>query len=501
MTISNETNRIQYNGNGVTTAFAFPYYFFATSDLVVILTDTTTSTDTTQVIGTDYTASGTLIDGVYSSGGTITFNTVPASGKRITIYRELTYTQETDYTNVDAFPEEAHEQALDRLTILTQQIKDDLKRSLLLPTSTTLSGLTIPSPEANKYLGWNATANNLENKETVEVSVTLPSFGGNALNYPRINAGANNFEYRTPANVRSDIKLVNAGNPNGSITGTDEGERLYDTTNDILYVYSGSGTVWYSIGGVRSGSLPANYHDVRIDYTDTNTITVLAGSRVRSSDDTTDIIFSANLTCALDVSGVNGLDTGSEAANTWYYLYAIYNPATLTSARLFSTVNEAVSGSITLPSGFTKKRQLRIAVRNNASSDIIPFSYRSLDAFIRFQNFETGVSPYRVYSGASTSWTGVSLATLAPPISTTVQLQSLYASDSAGVIDRSAFLRKTGTSLTAGIQIASTALSYESSLFVWDTDTNSSQSVDIRCTNVNGTLFLDVLGFYVTEVK
>lgn len=248
-------------------------------------------------------------------------------------------------------------------------------------------------------------------------------------------------------------------------------------------------------------ALPTNYHDVRINYTDANTITVLAGSRVRSSDDTTDIIFSANLTCALNVSGVNGLDTGSEASNTWYYLYAIYNPTTLTSARLFSTVNEAVSGSITLPSGFTKKRQLKFAVRNNASGDILPFSYRSLDAFIRFQNFETGVSPYRVYSGAATSWTGVSLATLAPPISTTVQLQSLYASDSAGTLGRSAFLRKTGTSLTTGIQIGSTALSFESSLFVWDADTNSSQSVDIRCTNINGTLFLDVLGFYVTEVK
>lgn len=194
MTISNETNRIQYNGNGVTTAFAFPYYFFATSDLVVILTDTTTSTDTTQVIGTDYTASGTLIDGVYSSGGTITFNTAPASGKRITIYRELTYTQETDYTNADSFPEETHEQALDRLTILTQQIKDDLERSLLLPTSTTLSGLTIPSPEANKYLGWNATANNLENKINI-TGTTIPSYAGNANRFVRINGTATDLTY------------------------------------------------------------------------------------------------------------------------------------------------------------------------------------------------------------------------------------------------------------------------------------------------------------------
>lgn len=295
---------------------------------------------------------------------------------------------------------------------------------------------------------------------------------------------------------------VNAGNPNGAITGLYEGQLLFDTTNNIPWYYSGSSTSWFTSNGTAlSFNLPPFYHDVRINYTDANTITVLADSRVRSSDNTTDIIFSSNTTCALNTSGAGGLDTGSEASNTWYYYYFIYNPTTLVSHIIASTVNEAVTGSITLPSGFTKKRQLRFAVRNNASSNILPFSYRPLDAFIRFQNFETGVSPYRVYSGATTIWTGVSLATLAPPISTTVQLQSWYGSDSAGILTRSVFLRKTGTSLTTGIQIALTSLSYESSLFVLDTDTNSSQSVDIRCTTVNGTLFLDVLGFYVTEVK
>jgi len=116
--------------------------------------------------------------------------------------------------------------------------------------------------------------------------------------------------------------------------------------------------------------LPTNYHDVRIEYTSASTITVLAGSRVRSSDDTTDIIFSSNATCVLSSSGAGGLDTGAEASNTWYYLYAIYNPTTDTNALLFSVTNESITGSVTLPSGYTKKRQLRYKLFNNASSNI-----------------------------------------------------------------------------------------------------------------------------------
>ena len=42
-----------------------------------------------------------------------------------------------------------------------------------------------------------------------------------------------------------------------------------------------------------------------------------------------------NLTVDITVSGVNGLDTGSEAASTWYYIWVIYNGTTV--AGLLST--------------------------------------------------------------------------------------------------------------------------------------------------------------------
>lgn len=57
--------------------------------------------------------------------------------------------------------------------------------------------------------------------------------------------------------------------------------------------------------------------------------------------------FSATINSA--VAGVNGLDTGVLAANTWYYKHAIYNPTTDTNGGILSLSKTAP----TLPSGFT----------------------------------------------------------------------------------------------------------------------------------------------------
>jgi len=297
---------------------------------------------------------------------------------------------------------------------------------------------------------------------------------------------------------------VNAGNPNGAVTGLYEGQLLFDTSNNIPWYYSGSGTSWLTANGTLSSfNLPANYHDVRINYTDANTITVLADSRVRSSDDTTDIIFSANRTCVLNASGANGLDTGSEASNTWYYLYAIYNPTTLTSALLFSTVNETVTGSITLPSGFTKKRQLRFAVRNNASSNIIPFRYYPREDLTLFRDYETTTTYQILTTGASTTFATVASSSLIPEISRRGALLARINGNSA-VVGRGLYLRETGSGLTTGKYYPATASAYGAASFSdYNVQLNSSQQFDYKVDSGGASCSADlfVMGFYNTEVK
>ena len=123
--------------------------------------------------------------------------------------------------------------------------------------------------------------------------------------------------------------------------------------------------------------LPTNYHDVKIEYVSASQIKILAGSRVRSSDDTTDIIVDSDITVDITTSGAGGLDTGSEASDTTYFLYLIWDSTNSVDSAVLSTVDESVSGSITLPSGYTKKRQILttgnsevLNIYNNSSSDI-----------------------------------------------------------------------------------------------------------------------------------
>lgn len=185
-------------------------------------------------------------------------------------------------------------------------------------------------------------------------------------------------------NTKYYIYAVLSSVTNGYVLSTrnaEGGQTLVDLPSGVAYkrqlqklLYNNtSGDIQSALITINQ-PLPANYHNVTIQYTSASTITIKAGSKVRSLDNTTDIVNVGNIIVNITTSGANGLDTGSEGNDTWYYLYAIYNPTTGQTAYLLSTTNEAVSGSITLPSGYTKKRQIPAgAVYNGSGGDIEPF--------------------------------------------------------------------------------------------------------------------------------
>lgn len=145
MTISTTESRISYNGNGVTTVFSFPYRFLANGDLVV-LSVSSTGVETTKALTTDYTLTGAGDD----AGGSVTMLVAPASGTRLIIYRDTAITQETDYISGDPFPAETHERALDRLTMIAQEIGSDADRSIKVPVGDSSSLTTVLPAAANR---------------------------------------------------------------------------------------------------------------------------------------------------------------------------------------------------------------------------------------------------------------------------------------------------------------------------------------------------------------
>lgn len=125
---SNISTAGPYAGDGVTTSFVVGFPFLDATYLEVTKSDG--STDTLLTLNTDY-----KVTGAGQQSGQVILTQPLAVGYTLTIERVVPLTQLADYVQGDAFPAETHEKALDKLTMITQQ----LERGLPLPVN--LAGL------------------------------------------------------------------------------------------------------------------------------------------------------------------------------------------------------------------------------------------------------------------------------------------------------------------------------------------------------------------------
>jgi len=125
MTVTSTNQKVQFNGNGSTTVFAYNFKIFASSDLSVILRSAA-GTETVQQLTTNYTVSGVG----EASGGNVTMGTAPASGTTLTILRVQPNLQGLDLVPNDPFPAGSMEDALDKLTFMVQTHDEEIGRSI-----------------------------------------------------------------------------------------------------------------------------------------------------------------------------------------------------------------------------------------------------------------------------------------------------------------------------------------------------------------------------------
>lgn len=130
-----------YTGNDSASSFAFSFKVFADADIRVIETVIATEAETDLVLNTNYTVTRNN-DQDNNPGGTITYKvggvtTALPSTKKLTIVGDFDYAQPTDIPNGGAFFAQVVENALDRITLLTKQIKEKLDRAAVVPVSST----------------------------------------------------------------------------------------------------------------------------------------------------------------------------------------------------------------------------------------------------------------------------------------------------------------------------------------------------------------------------
>ena len=154
MTVSSTTTKNSYSGNASTTTFAYGFKIFADADLTVILR-ASTGVETVQTLTTHYTVTNAGVD----TGGNVEFGSAPASGVTVVIRRNMGLTQSTDYVANDPFPAATHEDALDRLTFISQQTQEEVNRTIKLSRTNTMTSTeftTSATDRANKVLSFDS---------------------------------------------------------------------------------------------------------------------------------------------------------------------------------------------------------------------------------------------------------------------------------------------------------------------------------------------------------
>ena len=137
MGVSSTTNRTVTTGTGLSgQTFSFGYYTFQASDIAVYKYDTIGGTATKWALGTDYTVTSGAqnAQGIYLSGLTITpVSYVALTTDIIVMVREPQAVQDYALGQNNNINSAALTQQFDYLTLLVQQLQDQVSRCIQIP--------------------------------------------------------------------------------------------------------------------------------------------------------------------------------------------------------------------------------------------------------------------------------------------------------------------------------------------------------------------------------
>jgi hypothetical protein len=173
LAISSSTRKAgPFLGNDATTVFPFAFKVFTSADLRVVNTSAL-GIESDLVLDTDYTVTLNS-DQDSDPGGSVTRATALPTGQRLTITSDVEALQPLVLTNNGGFYPRVINDAFDKITIIAQQLVEQVGRSLKLPISSTASA-TLPDPAANRLLAWNSNATGFVNVSPTDL-VTVAGY-------------------------------------------------------------------------------------------------------------------------------------------------------------------------------------------------------------------------------------------------------------------------------------------------------------------------------------
>jgi hypothetical protein len=282
--LATTTSRNVFNGNGVTTEFT-PDFAFVDSDSLVVTLVASDGTETVQVEDTDYTVTGGLNSDGVPDTGTVTMTTAPASGTRLIVDRQQPYTQSSTFTKFGAIPIKVVELALDRLTLLCQQLLDLSNRTLRYPASEPLatSGeLPTNADRLGKVLAFDGTSG-----EPVASTLTLAQLEAQ------------------PTNAAASAMAAASSASDAATSATAAASSASDAADSATAAASSATSAAASVGSVK----------VTVNDTTPGTLStkLLAGTGVTKTTGNSGA--DETLTLALDLSYFRGFGDGFQLSN------------------------------------------------------------------------------------------------------------------------------------------------------------------------------------------
>lgn len=245
MSVADNYTPVRQLGNGSTVDYSRNWQIIAPPFLKVELHAVADGAITPQTLGSDYTL-------VYSSAGfTVTFNTAPTSSYYVVIYRGVTINQQAPIRTSQGFQGDVIELAFDKLTVISQDLKNDSDRSLKFPIGSGVSDITLPDPVANATLAFNGTA------DALITGATLGEIAAAAQNAQAAEDAKDDSEAALAA-FQNEYLGVAASDPTQTPAGNPlaEGMLYWNSTIKALRIYNGSAWESYPLPPDGSITLP-----------------------------------------------------------------------------------------------------------------------------------------------------------------------------------------------------------------------------------------------------
>ena len=275
MSLSNTTVGTTYACNGATTTFAIPFAWTETSEIKVYKITIATGVATLLTLTTDYTF--TPND---TNPTSIITNSAYASTFRVRLERTTALQQTVDYMNNSGFLAEDHEEALDKIVQMIQEVRLLADNSLRVSKSnygvtTELSPLLV----AGAAVVVNATADGFELGDAVP-DISLINAAIAQAQASAAAAAASEANAATSAASLGQVALTVVGTraaPTAVVAGT--GVVFTSITNETINFVEGSGgAVTVSANPqIQAGTINGQ-RLMLIGRNDTNTITLNDGT-------------------------------------------------------------------------------------------------------------------------------------------------------------------------------------------------------------------------------